>query len=185
MYRFFDIFDAYSGEKSCLSVDDRLAKSSLVCSDHGHTTCHALDGRHTEILFDRDINTRPGSLDEGYESIVIGGFDRSYIFVLANFRKYRIFHGIIFPIGKDEILSWHLEKCIDDEIDTLRWRESSPGEEIIFRLFGPVIVRHEAIHALTSENWIASFFAMTGRRDKSTRIRRRIDDLTLISCEVL
>lgn len=42
-------------------------------------------------------------------------------------------HGIVFPIAEYEVLIGHLEKCINNELNTLGWRESCPRVEILSR----------------------------------------------------
>jgi hypothetical protein len=78
-------------------------------------------------------------------------------------------HGIVATIAKDEMLIWHIEESIYDEIDSLGWRETSEGEK----------VRSFTVSQFYSfTGWLS--FCHTIRR-KSPNIRRRIDNLALIS----
>lgn len=45
-------------EFSGFSVENRLSESSFIRSDYWSSTCHRLDGGHTEILFSSKIEGR-------------------------------------------------------------------------------------------------------------------------------
>ena len=166
------IHDLY--EFTCLPLYDCLEESSLCRSDDRCPTRHRLYRRHAEVFIDRDIDRRDSSLDESYESIIIWGFEESDIFMIANLRKYLIFHRVIFSICQYKSPIWHLEKCLYDDIDTLGRRKTSKGEEV---------GRSSKFKVQSLRTFHFSLF--TFHWSEATRISRWIDDLTVISREVL
>lgn len=85
------------------------------------------------------------------------------IFVSLYLLEERMPHRIIGPIAEYEMLIWDLEKCINNEIYSLGRRESGPR----------VIILSSGkwnIYRKSRVSW-----------SKEGSIRRRIDDLTLIS----
>lgn len=74
-----------------------------------------------------------------------------------------ILHGIIGPIAEYEMLIWHLDEGINNEIYSLGRRESCPR-----------------IIILSNSKW--NIYSKAGLPwGEESSIRRRIDDLTLIS----
>lgn len=136
LYYLFQIYDSWFMIHNFykfprFSFDYRLEKSTFSGTDDRRTTCHRLDRRHTEVLIDRDIDARSRSLDEQDERIIIRWLKSYNIFLSMNFSEDLIFHGIVFPVAKYQILIRHIEKSIDDDIDTLRGWEASPRKIVI------------------------------------------------------
>lgn len=128
--RIFEHFDAritieYIDEFPCRRIIDRLSKTSFIGTDDRSTTCHRLDGCHTKVFIDRDVDRRCGSLDESYKCCIIWRFESYDIGLSSNSIQDIFLIRVIFPVGKDEIFFWHVDECIDDKIDSLWGRESA------------------------------------------------------------
>ena len=102
MARNFDEFPS-------LTIDHSFEYPSFFWSNDWSFACHTLDGRHPEILIDRDIDTRSRSSNESEEEIIMWRFDRK-------------------ELSEDDVKT--VEKGIDDDVDPFRWREPGPREEI-------------------------------------------------------
>ena len=85
------------------------------------------------------------------------------IFVSLDLLEELRSHGIVLSIAEYKMLIWHLDEGLDNQIYSLGRRESCPGVEILSS-------RKWNIYRKSRVSW-----------SKEGSIRRRIDDLTLIS----
>ena len=112
------------------AVEYGLPESSLIRTDHRRSTCHTLDWGHTEVLIDRERDARDSSLDQDYQFIITWRLQCENIGLSFNLLENLSLEWVIPSIGEDEILFWHFEKCIHNQSDTLRERESREREKI-------------------------------------------------------
>lgn len=137
--RIFEDFDTritieYIDKLARRRIIDRLSESSFIGTDDRSATCHRLDRRHTEVFIYGYIYSSCSSLDQPYKRWIIRGFKSNDIRLSSNSSQDIFLIGIVLPIGEDEIFLWHIDKCIDDKIDSLRRREPTKWKEISWEI---------------------------------------------------
>ncbi len=158
-----------------LIMNNRLTKPSLIHSNHRRSTCHTLYRCHTEVFIDRNIDSCRRSPYEIYEFSISRRFYCMNIgFPFDSFQDF-IFEWIILPIGEDEILMWHTDEGIDDQIDPLRRWESTEWQIIWIKIFFSRVFYFDII---MMEEVLAYLL-----RSKTMHICRRIQYFALLWAE--
>ena len=114
----------WMNQYTCLTVKNSFFETTITHSYYWCATGHGFDWTHTKIFVNGNINSRNSSLNKFSQFLIIRRANCRNIFVSFYQGKYLFSLRIIFSIGENKFLFWHILKRTDNSINPLNRRKS-------------------------------------------------------------